>query len=367
MSRRTNLSELTPAYLIHPGEILDDELKEREISQSDFAKTIGIKRSQLNEYIKGRRDFTVELCLLIAAALQMNEQVWLNLKQNYEVDKVKIENKAKLAELDEYAYVNQLPTKFLKEQSIINDNPEASIQELRKLYDVSHLSMLTQKFNEPQTETFHRKSEKLNVLVTNLITWECLVRRRAEAIEVKDFKEKDLESLISALNSIIKENHNSFNKCQGALSDFGIKLIHVENPEKCAVDGFSFWSDDKPAIGLSLRHKRIDNFAFTLMHELGHVFLHLSKSQEASFIDVEDENGSYGDSKEEIQANRFALDHLIDPKKWDEFKAKYLKTYDEHFLEFAEENNIHPAISFGRFCFEMNQFKKRTKIDRTLR
>ena len=30
-----------------------------------------------------------------------------------------------------------------------------------------------------------------------------------------------------------------------------------------------------PVIGLTLRYDRLDNFWFVLLHELGHVFLHL--------------------------------------------------------------------------------------------
>lgn len=363
----TNLRDLTPAFLIHPGEMLNDELKARKITQVDFAKAIDIERSQLNEYIKGKRDFSVELCLLIAAALDMNEKVWLNLKQNYEVNKLKLDKKTqtKLAEAEEYAYIKNLPEKFLKSQSVLTEDRGESIGNVRALYKVGHLSHITDKVNE-QRFAFHRKSEKSSVSVVNLITWELLIKNKAAANEVGDFDLNSSDQLIASIKPIFRENKNTLNKCMALLAEHGIKLVHLAKPEECAVDGISFWSEGKPAIGLSLRHKRIDNFAFTLMHELGHVFLHLPNNKEASFIDIEDENGSYGNSKEEKEANKFAQDHLIAPEKWEDFRGKYYKTSDQHFIQFAEDNGIHPAIPFGRFCFEMNQFKKRTKIDRTL-
>ena len=35
--------------------------------------------------------------------------------------------------------------------------------------------------------------------------------------------------------------------------------------------------DGRPVVGLTLRHDRVDNFWFTLLHEIGHVAKHLSK------------------------------------------------------------------------------------------
>lgn len=366
--KQKNLHDLVPAYLIHPGEILKDELIERNLSQAEFAKTIGIERSQLNEYIKGKRDFSAELCLLVAAALKMNETIWLNLKQNYEVDRIKISKKAaaKLALVEEFSYVNTLPKKFLKQQGYLTEDKEQSIEKLRGFYQVSNLKILDQKLREPRY-AYHRKSEKRDIEIANLFTWEQLIKHQAAEIEVGVFNASNAHELVAELKPIFKENSQTLEKCKTLLGLYGIKLIHQVKPEKCAVDGFSFWSNGKPAIGLSLRYNRIDNLAFTLMHELGHVYLHLPHNLEAAYIDAPDENGSYGDSIEEKEANDFAKDQLISKELWEDFKMRYFKPIDEDFEHIAEQSNIHPAIPFGRFCFETMQYKKRTKIERVLR
>lgn len=362
------LNTLTPAHLIHPGEILEDELKARNISQVDFAKTIDIKRSQLNEYIKGKRDFNNELCLLVSTALEMEESIWLNLKQNYELDKLKVDAKvvAKLAAVEEYKQVNRLPKRFLKEHGIITTDKSESIENLRDFYGISNLAQLSQKVNEPRY-AYHRKSEKSKVLIPNLVSWEQLVKIKAEAIIVKEFNTNSSDELIAKLKHIFKENTNALEQCKKLLAEYGIKLVHQSKPEKCAVDGFSFWSNGKPAIGLSLRYNRIDHLAFTLIHELGHVYLHLPNNIDAAYIDAADESGSYGDSKEEKEANAFTKENLIPEAEWEDFLMRYFKPDDGDFELLAEKCGIHPAIPFGRFCFEMNQFRKRTKIDRKLR
>ncbi len=44
---------------------------------------------------------------------------------------------------------------------------------------------------------------------------------------------------------------------------------------------FSFWSGNNPAIALTLRHDRIENFAFTQTHEIAHIDLHLKNIKKA--------------------------------------------------------------------------------------
>ena len=79
-----------PAIAIHPGEVLSDELKSRNISQFDFALQIGLKRSQLNEIIKGKRAIKPNLSLLLEKALNINAEYWLNLQNQYDLDKIRI-------------------------------------------------------------------------------------------------------------------------------------------------------------------------------------------------------------------------------------------------------------------------------------
>lgn len=46
--------------------------------------------------------------------------------------------------------------------------------------------------------------------------------------------------------------------------------------DKTPIDGFSFWQGENPTIVLTLRLNRIDNYAFALLHEIYHVYMHLS-------------------------------------------------------------------------------------------
>ncbi len=55
--------------LIHPGEMIKDEIESRGITQKKLAETTGISPSVLNEMLNGKRAVSTEYALLLEAAL----------------------------------------------------------------------------------------------------------------------------------------------------------------------------------------------------------------------------------------------------------------------------------------------------------
>ena len=68
---------------IHPGEFLDETLRELKISQAEFARAIGVSPMRISHVIKGTRPITAELALLIGRAFGQSPQYWLNLQTAY--------------------------------------------------------------------------------------------------------------------------------------------------------------------------------------------------------------------------------------------------------------------------------------------
>ena len=85
-----NEERTTGFRAVHPGEILDEELKERGIKQKDLAAKIGIRASHLNELIKGKRSFTVEFSMALEKELGIPYDSWMRLQYSYEHDLIVI-------------------------------------------------------------------------------------------------------------------------------------------------------------------------------------------------------------------------------------------------------------------------------------
>ena len=70
---------------IHPGEFLKEILDDREISQAQFARAIGMAPMRISHVVKGARPITAELALLFGRALGQSPQYWLNLQATYDL------------------------------------------------------------------------------------------------------------------------------------------------------------------------------------------------------------------------------------------------------------------------------------------
>ena len=141
------------------------------------------------------------------------------------------------------------------------------------------------------------------------------------------------------------------------LSKHGIALVFVPHFQGTLLDGGAFFiTDTRPVIGLTLRHDRLDNFWFVLIHELVHIERHLGSAD--FFLDnIESE----ADVKIEKEADRVAMESFIPRNKWRRSDA-YKKRSKKAIIEFARELGIHPAIIAGRLRYETGDYTKFTDL-----
>jgi HTH-type transcriptional regulator / antitoxin HigA len=140
---------------------------------------------------------------------------------------------------------------------------------------------------------------------------------------------------------------------QEKLAEHGISLIIEKHLPGTYLDGAAMRAaSGAPVIGLTLRYDRIDNFWFVLLHELGHVFLHLNGNLKFDFFDEED--GADADDLEK-QADNFALDTLIPPEAWDQCLSRF-DLSEEAVKVDAANLGINAAIIAGRIRKERNDY-----------
>ncbi|MBQ6071429.1 MAG: HigA family addiction module antidote protein [Bacteroidales bacterium] len=81
-----NKRDLTPAVATHPGELIKDELKERNITQKQLAAEMGIKASVLSETINGKRPISIHVAAALEKVLGIPVELWMNLQNQYNID-----------------------------------------------------------------------------------------------------------------------------------------------------------------------------------------------------------------------------------------------------------------------------------------
>ena len=101
-------------------------------------------------------------------------------------------------------------------------------------------------------------------------------------------------------------------------------------------------------MALTLRHDRVDNFWFALLHELIHIARHLSAKRLFIADDLEDKTRS---GTEGAEADAGAREALIPSAEWKKAKVRSAHTREDA-LELASRLRIHPAIVAGRVRHE---------------
>ena len=85
-----NKESLTPFVATHPGEMIKDELKERNMTQKQLAVESGIKASVLSETINGKRSVSLNVAVALEKVLGVPADVWMNMQTQYDLDTANI-------------------------------------------------------------------------------------------------------------------------------------------------------------------------------------------------------------------------------------------------------------------------------------
>ncbi len=143
------------------------------------------------------------------------------------------------------------------------------------------------------------------------------------------------------------------------LNKNGIHFVVEAHLSHTHLDGAAIkLSDGSPLVAMTLRYDRLDNFWFTLCHELAHVALHFDGEESKVFFDDLDqaETDTY-----EKEADNWATEGLIPRGPWRAAKMEGTPT-TRKVLALAASLRITPAIPAGRIRKEKGDYKLFSKL-----
>ena len=318
-----------------PGEYIRDELEARGLTQEAFAHILGRPLKTVNQIITGVKAITPQTAQEIAAAFGTTAELWMNLESTYRLESERSNQDAvaRRAKLYEMAPVKEM----------IARNWIADAKDISDLEGAVH-----QFFSEP-FEAAARKSTAYDSTTPAQRAWMYQARNLARKIPVdsqysKAKAQRTLDDLLALVTSEQEVRH-----IPNVLSKMGIRLVIIKGLQGAGIDGATFWLDkSSPVIALSLRHDRIDNFWFTLFHELSHI-LH----GDAWSIDVDIVGPNRVESADipeaEKRANEEASNYLISKEKVDSFIIRHRPRFSKiKIIQFANLHGIHPGIVVGQ-------------------
>ena len=348
----------------HPGEVLRELLVEREISQRELSSIIQIAHSHLHNILSGDRTISPEIAVRLEAAGLETAIYWLQLQINHQLESIKSDLDKDTENIRVWKEIQEnIPMSYFRKHEILNKDREHNINAILSIYGASNVNQF-KKIVSNYSFTHFRKSSAFAETRNNVIAWSMMAEHKVKGLKgIKSFAPEKKDELTTKLRKLFVENDNLIEKTKKLLASYGIKFTTLDRPSKTPVDGKSFMSENNPSIVLSLKYKRLDNFAYTLMHELGHVYTHLTKSKykgESFFT-----NNTKNDLLE-FEADNFARNELIPIEEWNEFVLSNEVFSDDVIYDFAERINIHPAVVRGRVCFEYpNYYRRASEITKS--
>lgn len=181
-----------------------------------------------------------------------------------------------------------------------------------------------------------------------------LLKSHESAVEKHSRKGLDIH-VARSLAKISRELHG-VTRVAGFLAEHGVALVLLRHLTGTHLDGAAMRRvDGVPVIALTLRHDRIDNFWFTLLHEFAHVSTHLDEHTAMIFDDLE-----LGSSERvEAEADLFAQQALIPSDLWTDIRPDFTL---HDILLIADRASIHPAIVAGRWQREHKDYRRFSKL-----
>lgn len=339
--------------VVHPGVILRQMLDEHELTQRDLSEAIGKSTPVINDILQRRRSISPEIAYMLEAVIPDIPAVeWLTYQCQYDLAIIRQNDEVaeRRKNLESWNELKSLfNTSYLKKKLGLTGTPEENMKNVFQFFGVSSIRALQEKASF--TEDYFRQSTALSVDPNNLMTWMLMVRKKSDDLPTpkNPFDVKQVGELIQKLNYTFYKNEDTKEKTGRILNKYGIKFVIEQNLDRTPVDGYSFWEGDSPTIAVSLRYKRLDNFAFSVMHELGHIVKHIKKNKRKDYIDI---ISPKVDNDIEMEANDFAVNALNGGAPFDELFAKLSRspfTAKIPIENAARAYKISPSIITGQF------------------
>ena len=359
MATRSN--RLVPARAIHPGEILREELQERGIKQKDFAQSIGVQPTHLNEFIKGKRNLNEDLAMKLETQLGIPYKTWMNLHNGYMyeckvLDEKRTEEQYALQFEDACTNIFNIQALY-KRLGLMMLSCSERVKRLKELFSFDLLSSNELRM---QVTGMYKHSEKVQMDEKNMLTW--LILNKLEISRIQPLDNYQKENAMKAAEDIARmanERILTTESIKECLNRYGISYINVEKLDQTPIDAYSTFSGDMPVITVTYRYNDMDKLAFDILHELCHIDRHFSEGNKA-FISIE--GIEYSNDPREKEANEFARQMLIPDETWESILKvgctslspyKIVKTIATE----AERCGISPSIAISRYKHDTNWYR----------
>lgn len=359
--------EIFPVELPDPVEAIKFRMVQQGLSRKDLVQYIG-SQSKVSEVLNRKKSLSLSMIRALHDGLGIPAEVLLQEPGKQLVERLYNPEEYPLKEMLSDGYfpefkslrsfkehaeelLEQLfsPLDSLNEKMVLCRSSALAISNGHAVY-VSSIEGTSIDLEKPQGANFIMDEKSLRA-------WQARVLQICETQNLPDFSASIMTE--EFIRNLVRLSVFPMGPVYAAkaLRDNGIHFVILPHLPKTYLDGACFkTASGQPVVGMTLRHDRLDNFWFTLMHELSHILLHLSEGNLA-FFDETEHGLSHACNPQEVEANQLSMNLLISNQIWVKEKESLLASVDSRaVIDMAGNFGISPAIVAGRIRWETSDF-----------
>lgn len=327
----------------------------------EFAKLVDMRPSHLNDILNKRRRITDEFALAVqkwlglSAKFIVEQQAAFKLSQPLSSEGKEEEASMELENLDKFVNIKVL-LKYAKKKF------KTSVEKLTTLRTIYGLNEDFKNEYESIASGCFRKSAKNGLDERMIATWILIAKSSvANICPSRPFDPASKKEVCERIRTLLHRNEGTLmTDLTLILDSYGIVFKRVEKVDRASIDGFSFFNNTStPCIVVTGRYDRIDNLAFTVMHELGHIYLkHTTPNRSRINVDTRSINDETED-RIEIAADEFASNNLIPASSWNSAPPVPLNPFkiQKLYSEWADKLHFNKWIVLGHVSHLTGMYK----------
>jgi HTH-type transcriptional regulator / antitoxin HigA len=329
--------EFCPQWASAPGDTIADILRERHVSDDEFAQQLGQSAEYARSLLQGRSSITIAIARQLEQSVGGSVEFWIARDYQYRQQVAKVRapdqewlSKLPLGDMIRFGWVAPEP------------HPSEEVDACLRFFDVANTQAWRERYDGLHRMVAFRTSPSFDSQPAAVITWLRRGEIEAETIKCSSWNPEAFQSSLPQIRSLTREKdpHKFLPALRDLCAASGVAVVVVRAPTGCRASGATrFLSSEKALLQLSFRYLTDDHFWFTFFHEAGHLLLH---GQNAFFL----EGPETLSTKEEEGANEFAAYTLVPS----EFRREMLRLRADSraVIRFARRVGISRGIVVGQ-------------------
>jgi HTH-type transcriptional regulator/antitoxin HigA len=328
-----------PKRMPEPIEAIRFRMEQQNLKQRDLVPYIG-SSSKVSEVLSGKRPLTLSMMRALHSHLGIPASVLLRERNSPDVEGEQIPwHRFPLKEMIARGWISG---------SIARDKPARLLTQF--FAPIGSPMEIAAAFKKTEsTRTAHTIDKYA------LTAWSArIIIRATEDCPRAEYKPNSVDLEFMREVARLSWSESGPRLAREFLRKHGIPLIIEPHLSHTHLDGAAImYGLGRPIVGLTIRHDRIDNFWYCLMHELAHISLHYGQGLTHFFDNLDLKETS---DPREREADQLAGRALIPEEEWIHSPARSLRS-PEAAKHLAKKLRIHPAIVAGRMRHEAGSYK----------